>query len=108
MEHKLPELPYPQNALSPHISAETLQYHHGKHHAAYVANLNKLVVGTEFAEATLEEIIRRASGPIFNNAAQVWNHTFYWSCLAPGAGGEPSGPLAEAIAQQFGSFLQFK
>ena len=108
MEHVLPELPYPKDALVPHISAETLQYHHGKHHAAYVANLNKLVVGTEFAEAALEEIIRRASGPIFNNAAQVWNHTFYWNCLAPKAGGEPAGPLAEAIARQFGSFAQFK
>ena len=108
MEHVLPELPYPRDALVPYISAETLQYHHGKHHAAYVANLNKLIVGTEFAEAALEEIIRRASGPIFNNAAQVWNHTFYWNCLAPNAGGEPAGPLAEAIARQFGSFAQFK
>jgi len=108
MEHVLPELSYPRDALVPYISAETLQYHHGKHHAAYVANLNKLIVGTEFAEAALEEIIRRASGPIFNNAAQVWNHTFYWNCLAPNAGGEPAGPLAEALGRQFGSFAQFK
>jgi Fe-Mn family superoxide dismutase len=108
MEHVLPDLPYPKDALVPHISAETLQYHHGKHHAAYVANLNKLIVGTQFAEAALEEIIRRASGPIFNNGAQVWNHTFYWKCLAPGAGGEPAGPLAEAISRQFGSFAQFR
>ncbi len=108
MEHKLPELPYPYNALIPQISVETLQYHHGKHHAAYVANLNKLIAGTEFESASLEEIIQRASGPIFNNGAQVWNHTFYWSCMAPNTGGEPTGPLAEAIAGQFGSFLQFK
>jgi Fe-Mn family superoxide dismutase len=108
MEHKLPELPYAKDGLVPHISAETLQYHHGKHHAAYVANLNKLIAGSEFEGATLEEIIRRATGPIFNNGAQVWNHSFYWNCLAPGGGGEPSGPLAEAIQEQFGSFLQFK
>ncbi len=82
MEHKLPELPYPQNALSPHISAETLQYHYGKHHAAYVANLNRLIAGTEFESLPLDEIVKTAPpGPIFNNAAQIWNHTFYWNCL---------------------------
>ena len=108
MEHKLPELPYAKNALAPHISAETIEYHYGKHHATYVANLNKLIPGTEFDNQPLEEIVRRASGAIFNNAAQVWNHTFYWNCMAPNAGGEPSGALAAAICQAFGSFAQFK
>jgi len=109
MEHKLPELPYAPNALSPHISAETIQYHYGKHHAAYVANLNKLIVGTEFEDLALEEIVAKApAGPIFNNAAQVWNHTFYWGCLSPQGGGEPSGSLGEAIKKHFGSFPQFK
>lgn len=108
MEHKLPELPYPKDALAPHISAETLEYHYGKHHAAYVTNLNKLIPGTEFENFSLEEIVKKASGGIFNNAAQVWNHTFYWNCLAPKAGGEPSGALAAAINTAFGSFAQFK
>jgi superoxide dismutase, Fe-Mn family len=108
MEHKLPELPYAKDALVPHVSKETIEYHYGKHHAAYVANLNKLIVGTEFADATLEQIVARATGPIFNNAAQVWNHTFYWNCLSPQGGGEPNGPLGEQIQQEFGSFLQFK
>jgi Fe-Mn family superoxide dismutase len=108
MEHKLPELPFAKDALAPHISAETLEYHHGKHHAAYVANLNKLIPGTEFESLTIEEIVKKASGGIFNNAAQVWNHTFYWNCLAPKAGGEPSGALAAAINAGFGSFAQFK
>jgi Fe-Mn family superoxide dismutase len=108
MEHKLPELPYPKDALAPHISAETLEYHHGKHHAAYVTNLNKLIPGTEFENLSLEEIVKRASGGVFNNAAQVWNHSFYWNCLAPKAGGEPSGALAAAINTAFGSFAQFK
>jgi len=109
MEHKLPELPYPQNALSPHISAETLQYHYGKHHAAYVANLNRLIVGTEFENLPLEEIVKKApAGPIFNNAAQVWNHTFYWNCLSPQGGGEPTGALSQEINKSFGSFGQFK
>jgi len=109
MVHKLPELPYPQNALSPHISAETIQYHYGKHHAAYVGNLNKLIAGTEFENMPLEEIVKKAPpGPIFNNAAQVWNHTFYWNCLSPQGGGEPAGALADAIAKDFGSFVQFK
>jgi Fe-Mn family superoxide dismutase len=107
-EHKLPELPYPQNALEPHISAETLQYHYGKHHATYVDKLNKLIPGTEFEDAPLEEIIIKASGGIFNNAAQVWNHTFYWNCLSPDGGGEPQGALAKAINEAFGSFADLK
>jgi Fe-Mn family superoxide dismutase len=108
MEHKLPELPYSKDALAPHISVETLEYHHGKHHAAYVANLNKLIPGTEFENLSLEDIVKKASGGIFNNAAQIWNHTFYWNCLAPKAGGEPSAALATAINAAFGSFAQFK
>lgn len=108
MEHKLPELPYAKNALAPRISAETLEYHYGKHHATYVTNLNKLIPGTEFENLSLEEIIKKASGGVFNNAAQVWNHTFYWNCLAPQGGGEPKGKLGEQITQTFGSFAQFK
>jgi Fe-Mn family superoxide dismutase len=108
VEHKLPELPYAKNALAPHISAETLEYHYGKHHATYVANLNKLIVGTEFADLSLEGIIKKASGGIFNNAAQVWNHSFYWKCLSPKGGAEPREALAEAIVKNFGSFAQFK
>jgi Fe-Mn family superoxide dismutase len=107
MEHKLPELPYPKDALAPHISAETIEYHYGKHHAAYVANLNKLIKGTEFENLSLEDIIKKSSGGIFNNAAQVWNHTFYWNCLSPKGGGEPAGKLAEAINKNFGSSAQF-
>jgi superoxide dismutase, Fe-Mn family len=108
MEHKLPELPYAKDALVPHLSAETLQFHYGKHHAAYVANLNKLIPGTEFENLSLEDIVKRASGGIFNNAAQIWNHTFYWHCLSPRGGGEPAGKLADAIQRSFGSFAQFK
>lgn len=108
MEHKLPPLPYDQNALEPHISAETLEYHYGKHHQTYVTNLNKLIAGTEFADLSLEDIIKKSSGGLFNNAAQVWNHTFYWNCLSPNGGGKPSGALAQAIDQAFGSFDQFK
>lgn len=108
MEHKLPELPYKQDALAPYISAETLEYHYGKHHKAYVDNLNKLIIGTEFQQMTLEELVRRTSGPVNNNAAQHWNHSFYWNCLAPNAGGEPTGEVAEAITKNFGSFAQFK
>jgi Fe-Mn family superoxide dismutase len=108
VEHKLPELPYARNALAPHISAETIEYHYGKHHATYVANLNKLVAATEFAELSLEDIVKKASGGIFNNAAQVWNHSFYWNCLSPKGGGEPSGALADAIAKNFTSFAGFK
>ncbi len=108
MEHTLPALPYAKDALEPHISSETLEYHYGKHHQTYVTNLNKLIAGTEFADADLEEIIRKASGGVFNNAAQVWNHTFYWNCLSPNGGGEPGGALADAINSAFGSFAEFK
>jgi len=108
MEHKLPELPYAMNALEPHISAETLEYHYGKHHRTYVTNLNNLIKGTEFEDMPLEDIIRKSSGGIFNNAAQVWNHTFYWNGLKPKGGGEPGGALAGAISRAFGSFAEFK
>ncbi len=108
MEHKLKTLPYSIEALEPIISKETLEYHYGKHHQTYVTNLNKLIIGTEFENLALEEIIKKASGGIFNNAAQVFNHTFYWNCLAPNAGGEPNGNIAEAINQAFGSFAAFK
>jgi len=108
MAFELPPLPYAKDALVPHISAETLEYHHDKHHNTYVVNLNNLVPGTEFEGKTLEEIIKTSSGGTFNNAAQVWNHTFYWNCLAPNAGGEPTGALAEAINKAFGSFDKFK
>ena len=110
MVHELPALPYAKNALEPHISQETLEYHYGKHHQTYVTNLNNLIQGTEFANLSLEEIIMKTPRPggLFNNAAQVWNHTFYWHCLAPNGGGEPSGALATAIAKKFGSFAAFK
>jgi superoxide dismutase, Fe-Mn family len=108
MEHKLPELPYTRDALAPYISAETLEYHYGKHHKTYVDNLNKLIPGTEFENSSLDEILKKASGGIYNNAAQIWNHTFYWNCLSPKAGGEPSGPVANSITKNFGSFAQFK
>ena len=108
MAFELPALPYEKNALEPHISAETLDFHHGKHHNAYVVNLNKLVPGTEFEGKSLEEIIKTSSGGVFNNAAQVWNHTFYWNCLAANAGGAPTGALADAINAKFGSFDAFK
>jgi len=108
MEHKLPELPYALDALAPHISQETLEFHYGKHHQTYVTNLNNLIKGTEFEEMSLEEIILRSSGGLFNNAAQIWNHTFYWNCLSPNGGGEPSGALADAINSTFGSFDKFK
>lgn len=107
MTHVLPPLPYAKDALEPYISAETLEYHYGKHHQTYVTNLNNLIAGTEFESLSLEDIIRKASGGIFNNAAQVWNHTFYWNGLKPG-GGEPTGALATAIDQSFGSFEKFK
>ena len=107
MAHPLPPLPWPRDALAPHISAETIDYHYGKHHQAYVTNLNNLVKGTEFEQATLEDIVRKSSGPVFNNAAQVWNHTFYWNGLSPKGGGEPSGRLADGIKAAFGSFGQF-
>ncbi len=108
MEHKLPNLPYALDALQPHISKETLEYHYGKHHQTYVTNLNNLVKGTEFENATLEEIIKKSSGGIFNNSAQVWNHTFYWHCLSPNGGGEPNGLLLDAINKKWGSFDEFK
>ena len=109
MAHPLPELPYAKNALEPHISAETLEYHYGKHHKAYVTNLNNLIAGTEFADKSLEEIIKTApAGGLFNNAAQVWNHTFYFMGLSPEGGGEPTGALADAINSSFGSFAEFK
>jgi Fe-Mn family superoxide dismutase len=108
MAFELPSLPYAKNALAPHISEETLEFHHGKHHKTYVDNLNNLVPGTEFEGQSLEAIIRTSSGGIFNNAAQVWNHTFYWHCLSPNGGGEPTGELADAINETFGSFDIFK
>ncbi len=109
MAFELPPLPYEKTALEPYISAETLDYHHDKHHAAYVANVNKLIPGTEFENATLEDIILKApAGGIFNNGAQVWNHTFYFNCMGPDAGGEPSGDLAKALEKAFGSFDAFK
>ncbi len=108
MAFTLPELPYSKDALEPHISAETLEYHHGKHHNAYVTNLNGLIDGTEMADKSLEEIIASATGGVFNNAAQVWNHSFYWKCMTPGGGGTPSGELAAAIDRDFGSFDAFK
>ena len=108
MAIELPPLPYARNALEPHISSETLDYHYGKHHQAYVDNLNKMIPGTEFADADLETIVKKSQGGIFNNAAQVWNHTFYWNSLSPNGGGEPKGKLADAIVKAFGSFAAFK
>ena len=108
MNHELPVLPYDRDALAPVISAETLDYHYGKHHQTYVTNLNNLIPGTEYENSSLEDIIRSADGGIFNNAAQVWNHTFYWNCLSPTGGGEPSGSLADAITARFGSFDGFR
>lgn len=108
MAFQLPELPYSKDTLQPHISAETLEYHYGKHHAGYVTKLNAAVEGTPFAEMTLEEVIKKAEGGLFNNAAQVWNHTFYWNSLSPDGGGEPTGAVAEEITKSFGSFSEFK
>lgn len=108
MTHVLPKLPYEMNALAPTISQETLEYHYGKHHQAYVNNLNNLIKGTEFENMSLEDTILKSSGGIFNNAAQVWNHTFYWNCMTPKSSGEPSGKLADAIIKTFGSFEEFK
>lgn len=107
MSFKLPELKYNEDALEPHISAETLQYHHGKHHAAYVNNLNNLVKGTEFENMSLEDIIKKSGGGIFNNAAQIWNHTFYFNGFSPNGGGQPTGVLADKINEAFGSFDDF-
>ncbi len=108
MEHQLPPLPYAKNALEPVISSETIDYHYGKHHQAYVTNLNNLIKGTEFENSSLEEIILKSSGGIFNNAAQVWNHTFYWNGFKPKGGGTPTGELAAAIDKTFGTFDEFK
>jgi Fe-Mn family superoxide dismutase len=109
MDHVLPNLPYDKEALAPHISAETLEYHYGRHHAAYVTNLNKLIADTEYAKKNLEEIIITAPpGGLFNNAAQVWNHAFYWNSMSPRGGGEPKGPVADAIKAKWGSFAAFK
>ncbi len=109
MTHELPPLPYPKNALEPHISSETLDFHHDKHHATYVTNLNNLIKGTDFENSSLEDIIKTApAGGIFNNAAQIWNHTFYFNCMGPNGGGEPTAALADAINTAFGSFAEFK
>ena len=108
MAIELPALPYDRTALEPHISGETIDYHYGKHHKAYVDNLNKMIEGTEYADMPLEQIIRKSQGGMFNNAAQIWNHTFYWNCLSPNGGGEPAGKLADAINAAFGSFEKFK
>jgi Fe-Mn family superoxide dismutase len=106
--HSLPELPYALDALQPHISKETLEFHYGKHHQTYVTNLNNLIKGTEFENASLEDIVKKSSGGIFNNAAQIWNHTFYWHSLSPNGGGAPKGALADAINKKWGSFDAFK
>jgi superoxide dismutase, Fe-Mn family len=108
MAHTLPPLPYEKDALAPHLSAETFEYHYGKHHQAYVTNLNNLIPGTEFETAALEDIIKKSSGGIYNNAAQIWNHTFFWSSLKPNGGGAPTGALADAINAKWGSFDAFK
>ncbi|EWH09974.1 superoxide dismutase, Fe [Catenovulum agarivorans DS-2] len=108
MAFELPALPYAKDALEPHISAETLEYHYGKHHQTYVTKLNGLVEGTDLATKSLEEIVKTSEGGVFNNAAQIWNHTFYWNCLSPNGGGEPTGKVADAINAAFGSFEAFK
>ena len=108
MAFTLPSLPYDMSALEPHISKETLEYHYGKHHQTYVTNLNNLVAGTEFENASLEDVVKKSSGGVFNNAAQVWNHTFYWNSLSPNGGGAPTGALADAINAKWGSLEAFK
>jgi Fe-Mn family superoxide dismutase len=108
MEHTLPALPYAKNALAPHISEETLEFHYGKHHQTYVTNLNNLIKGTEFENSSLEEIIKKSAAGIYNNSAQVWNHTFLWSSMKPNGGGAPVGALADAINAKWGSFDEFK
>lgn len=108
MAFTLPELPYAKDALAPHISAETMEFHHGKHHQAYVNNLNRLTEGKPEANKSLEELIRTADGGVFNNAAQVWNHTFFWNCMSPSGGGKPSSDVADAIAQVCGSLEEFQ
>ena len=108
MEHTLPALPYAMDALAPHLSKETFEFHYGKHHQAYVTNLNNLVKGTEFENLGLEDIIRKSSGGVFNNSAQIWNHTFFWNSMKPHGGGEPTGALAAAITTKWGSYAAFK
>jgi Fe-Mn family superoxide dismutase len=108
MKHKLPALPYAHDALEPYMSKETLDYHYGKHHKTYVDTLNKLIEGTKFQDRALEDVIRTSEGKIFNNAAQAWNHTFFWNCMGPGCGGDPSDELASAILNKFKSFSEFK
>ena len=108
MEHTLPPLPYAMDALAPHLSKETFEFHYGKHHQAYATNLNNLIKGTEFENAGLEDIIRKSAGGIFNNSAQVWNHSFFWNSMKPNGGGEPAGALAEAINRKWGSYAGFK
>lgn len=108
MAIELPELPFARDALAPHISEETLDFHYGKHHQTYVTKLNGLLPGTEFEGKTLDEIVKSSSGGVFNNSAQIWNHSFYWNCLSPNGGGEPTGAIAEAINSAFGSFDKFK
>ncbi|CAA0125841.1 Superoxide dismutase [Fe] [BD1-7 clade bacterium] len=108
MSIELPSLPYAQNALEPHISAETLEYHYGKHHKTYVDKLNGMTPGTEFENKSLEDIVQTSSGGVFNNAAQIWNHTFYWNCLSPNGGSAATGAVSEAIDRAFGSFDAFK
>jgi Fe-Mn family superoxide dismutase len=108
MQHELPPLPYAMDALAPHISKETFEFHYGKHHQAYVTNLNNLIKGTEFENANLEDIIKKSSGGIFNNSAQVWNHTFFWHSMKPGGGGQPTGKVADAINKKWGSYDAFK
>lgn len=108
MAFELPPLPYAKDALAPHLSVETLEFHYGKHHQTYVTNLNNLVAGTEFEGASLEEVVKKSSGGIFNNAAQIWNHTFYWNSLSPKGGGQPTGALADAITAKFGSYAVFQ
>jgi len=108
MSHTLPALPYATDALMPHISPETFEYHYGKHHQAYVTNLNNLVAGTEFATLSLEDVVKKSAGPIFNNAAQVWNHSFFWNSMKPSGGGAPTGALAAAIDAKWGSLAAFK
>ena len=108
MEHTLPALPYAKTALAPHISEETLDFHYGKHHQTYVTNLNNLIKGTEFENASLEDIIKKSSAGIYNNSAQIWNHTFFWNSMKPNGGGAPSGALANAINAKWGSFDEFK
>lgn len=108
MSIELPALPYARNALAPIISEETINYHYGKHHQSYVTKLNQMIEGTDHADASLEEIVRNSKGGVFNNAAQIWNHTFYWNSLSPNGGGQATGALADAIDSAFGSFDEFK